>query len=258
MGASYNFDDSNIKFVKRIRLTRLSLILLLITSGLLIITSLLSIFLVGGNDGAGIVIWVIELLSLFINIPALFMLLFGLDELRDKIDNTKKSPLRFAIIFLGIYTGYYILSTIIMLIAQVVNYRDNGLLIAKNLMCFIFISISFIFISLSLNKMRTQGYPTKLLLSPLISLPLIAVVGFILGWVEVFYNSIGGSYYDFAIYVIITFIYLALALFGSLVELFIAINKLHNEILLNLAPELLLKKENKKKKEKSGKAAVGK
>lgn len=254
MVTGYNFNNDNMKFVKRIRQTKLSIQLLMITTSIQLISAVLAIFLVGGNEAAGITIWVLEILCLFINIPALFMLVFGLDELRDKIDNTKKSPLRFAIVFIGIYIGYYILATIISLII-VTNNFDLSTLIAKDLMCFVFISIALVFISLAFDKMSKQGYPTKLLLTPLITLPIIALVGFVIGWIEMFLNSIEYGGGTFVILIVVTSIYLVIALGGSLLELFLSVKKLHNEILTNLAPELLLKKEKKKKaNKKKGKA----
>jgi hypothetical protein len=254
MGASYNFDDNDLKFVKRIRQTRFSLILLLITSGIQIITSLISIALL--NDlSASLTIWIIELLSFFVNIPALFMLLFGIDELRDKIDNNKKSPLRGSLIFLGIYIGYYLISTIVMLIIEPLVGFYTGLLVSKDLMCFVFISIALLFISLAFNKMSTQNYPTRLLLAPLILLPLNAVVGFAIGWSQIFINSFTHPYAypdgnAMSVLTISIFIFLSVSLFISMLEFFVVFNKMHNEILLNLAPDLLLKKEKKKTKVK--------
>lgn len=256
MVTGYNFDNDNLKFVKRIRQTKLSIQMLMITSCIQLIIVVLTFSFAQGSYGSGIAIWLLEILCLFVNIPALFMLAFGIDELRDKIDNTKKSPLRLALIFIGIYIGYYIIATIVTLIIYVAD-NTRSILIAKDLMCFIFISIALVFISLAFNKISKQGYPTKLLLTPLITLPVIALVGFIFGWIEAFMNSLiyGGN--DFEILTIIIFAYLVLALGGSLLELYLNVNKLHNEVLITLAPELLPKKENKRK-EKSNKAVVGK
>ena len=184
------------------------------------------------------------------------------DELRDKIDNTKESPLRLALIFLSVYTGYYILATIITLFIVVANDFYLSTLVAKDLTCFVFISIALVFISLAFNKISRQGYPTKLLLIPLITLPIIAIVGFVVGWIEMFVNSLmyGGDVLP--IMIVFIFTYLVIALGGSLLEMYLTVNKLHNEILLNLAPDLLhknvKKKKLNKKKEKENKAVLGK
>ncbi len=103
MATSYNFDNDNMKFVKRIQQTKLSVQMLMITTSIQLISTVLTLLLLVGYEGAGVAIWFIELICLFINIPALFMLFFGIDELRDKIDRRKKSPLRFAHIFIGIF-----------------------------------------------------------------------------------------------------------------------------------------------------------
>ena len=264
MGASYNFyeDNSNMKFVKRIQQTKSSLIVLMITTGVLIVSSILQIFVGHGNDAIILVNVILEIALLLINIPALILLLLGIDDLRDKIDSTKKSPLRYAVIFLGVYFIYYFISTIIMLIFTLANINEGEeYLISKNLMCYIFIAIALVFISLAFNKMSNQGYPTKLLLTPPITLPLVASVSFFIGWFTIF---IGFRFYYGVIplLAIIFAIYLPLALLISFLEFYVSFNKMHNDVLLNLAPELLQKKENQKEKTKvekvvdEGKAVV--
>jgi len=253
---SYNFteDNSDMKFVRRTQQTRISIILLLITSGLQIITSVLTTFVPNGFDLDGdhsvaIAIWVIELLSLLINFPALILLLLGLKELRVKIENTRKSYFTAATVFLSIHLVSYLVSTIVLLISDASFQFEHGVLIAKDLMCFMFLSFSLLFISLAFNKIQKKGYPTRLLLSPLILLPLIAVVGFVFGWIEASSATVAGSMggRGFIYYAVISlFIYLAIALFISLWEVFHSVNILHNQILLNLAPELLQKEEKKK------------
>ena len=237
--------------------------LLLGSLGICLLTAILSIFFSSSNESLSLPILILDILGSAISIPAVLLMLLGLDEIRDKIDNTKNSPLRFSVAFLGIHLAYCIISTIIISLTVIdIGFYTVGS-VTKNMMCFLFISASLVSVSLAFNKLNKLNYPTRLLLTSLILLPIPALTGFIVSWFALQGNIFrwGGF---LKIFTIAMTIFLSIALMISLVEMLFSVNKLQKDIIKNIAPELLLTKEKRileksiEKTQKEEKAVIGK
>ncbi|HUU77762.1 MAG TPA: hypothetical protein VMX55_05410 [candidate division Zixibacteria bacterium] len=229
MGSNYSFNLDNYEFSRIIELLRIGSILLLISSVLAFVQASVFFSLIGNYRYAvGITVWIVDLTCVLLEIPAFFLLLYAIDVFSQNLDNENFRRTKIIKILLVVYLFIYFIFSLVVLILFHTPIGNTGkIIVAKNLILLPILAVTLIFCSLLFNNLQKIGYGTRLLITPLILMPLPSIMGFIIGIIILTSEEAFNSTFDtLETTTIFCYLFITLMLTAAFTEFFFSIRKL--------------------------------
>jgi hypothetical protein len=170
-------------------------------------------------------IWVLDFVCFGLTIPAIILIIIGLQGITNNILPRDHKFSKFVMIMFIVYLSLYSFLSLVFTILIPNNTNSERFIMIKNLITIFFLAMALLSASFLFNRIQRSGYKTRMMFIPMIFLPIPSFVGLIMGFwiisISSLFDSTANDSLRISVQILLT--YLVLCLIAAFIEFLVVI-----------------------------------